>query len=184
MSEPFLGQIQTFAFNFAPRGWMLCDGQLLAIQQNTALFSLIGTTYGGNGTTTFALPDLRGRMMVHQGSGPGLPTVVMGESAGNTQQTLLISNMPAHNHMLNASTTAADGSTPANTFLALANGADNLGNPLTVQIYGPAPAAPANTTMNPGAIGMTGGSLPFSIMPPFLVINICIAVQGIFPSRN
>jgi microcystin-dependent protein len=180
MSEPFIGQIQPFGFNFAPRGWALCDGQILPISQNTALFSLLGTTYGGNGQTNFALPDLRGRMMVHQGSGPGLPPVVMGEVAGSPQQTLLISNMPAHNHMLNASTTAADGSTPANTFLALANGADNLGNPVTVQIYGPA----ANTTMNPMAIGISGGSVPFSIMPPYLVISICIALNGIFPSRN
>ena len=181
MSEPFVGQIQTFGFNFAPRGWMLCNGQLLPITQNTALFSLIGTTYGGNGTTNFALPNLQGRMMIHQGTGPGLPTVVMGEAAGSPQQTLLLSNMPMHNHVLNASTTAADGSTPTNTFLANANGADNLGNPVTVQIYGP---APANTTMNPGSISMAGGSIPFSIMPPFLVVNICIALQGIFPSRN
>jgi microcystin-dependent protein len=180
MSEPFIGQIQPFGFNFAPRGWALCDGQILPISQNTALFSLLGTTYGGNGQTNFALPDLRGRMMVHQGSGPGLPPVVMGEVAGSPQQTLLISNMPAHNHLLNATTAAADGSTPANTFLANANGADNQGNPVTVQVYGPA----ANTTMNPMSIGISGSSIPFSIMPPYLVISICIALNGIFPSRN
>lgn len=177
MSEPFLGQIQTFAFNFAPRGWALCNGQLLPIAQNTALFSLIGTTYGGNGTTTFALPDLQGRMMVHQGTGPGLPPVVMGEIGGNTQQTLLISNMPAHNHLLNASTTAAASEKPAGNFMAAANDPASL-NPINV--YGPT----ADTTMNPTSIGLAGGSIPFSIMPPFLVINICIALQGIFPSRN
>jgi microcystin-dependent protein len=178
--EPFLGQIQPFGFNFAPRGWALCDGQILPIAQNTALFSLIGTIYGGNGVSNFALPDLQGRMMVHQGNGPGLPPVVIGEAAGSPQQTLLISNMPAHSHMLNASTTAAAGSTPTNAFLANANGADNQGNPVTVQIYGPT----ADTTMNPGSIGLAGSSVPFSIMPPFLVISVCIALQGIFPSRN
>ena len=181
MSEPFVGQIQTFGFNFAPRGWMLCNGQLLPISQNTALFSLIGTTYGGNGTTTFALPNLQGRMMIHQGTGPGLPTVVMGEAAGSPQQTLLIGNLPMHNHLLNATTSAATGSTPTDTLLASPNGADNQGNPVTVQIYGP---APVNTVMNAGSIGMAGSSIPFSIMPPFLVVNICIALQGIFPSRN
>jgi len=178
--EPFLGQIQTFAFIFAPRGWQQCNGQVLPIQQNAALFSLIGTTYGGNGQTTFALPDLQGRMMVHQGNGQGLPPVVLGEKSGSAQQTLLLGNLPAHTHLLNASTSAATGSTPTNTFLANANGADNQGNPVTVQVYGPA----ANTTMNPGSIGTAGSNIPFSIMPPFLVINICIALNGAFPSRN
>jgi len=153
----------------------------MSIAQNTALFSLIGTTYGGNGQTTFALPNLQGRAPLCQGNGPGLTPRVIGEVAGSETQTLLVGNMPAHNHLLNATTAAADGSTPANTFLALANGADNQGNPVTVQIYGP---APANTTMNPGAIGPAGGSQPFPIMPPFLVINFCIAMEGIFPSRN
>jgi len=178
--EVFLGTIQTFAFPFNPSGWQQCNGQLLSIAQSTALFSLIGTTYGGNGQTNFALPNLQGRVPLCQGNGLGLTPRVMGEMAGTESQTLLISNMPQHTHVLNASTTAADGSTPANTFLANANGADNLGNPVTVQIYGPA----ANTTMNPGSIGTTGSSLPFSIMPPFLVINFCIAMVGIFPSRN
>jgi microcystin-dependent protein len=179
--EVFLGTIQSFGFNFAPTGWALCNGQLLPISQNAALFSLLGTTYGGNGTTTFQLPNLQGRLPMHQGTGPGLTPRVIGEISGSENQTLLTSNMPAHSHALNATTAAATGSTPQNTILALANGADNLGNPVTVQIYGP---PPANTIMNPAAIGSTGNSTPFSIMPPFLVINFCIALSGIFPSRN
>src|SRR4051794_41596644 len=107
MAEPFIGQIQTFAFNFAPRGWALCNNQILPITQNTALFSLIGTTYGGNGQTNFALPDLRGRVPIHQGDGPGLPPVVIGEMAGTNNTTLIVPNMPAHNHLLNASSAAA-----------------------------------------------------------------------------
>jgi|SRR4051812_11386029 len=177
MSEPFLGQIQAFGFDFAPRNWMLCNGQLLSIAQNTALFSLIGTAYGGNGQTTFALPDLRGRAALHQGSGPGLPTFVLGESAGTTSETLLISNMPPHNHMLMASSDSAGTEKPTNMFMAAAN------NPTTldpINVYGPT----TNTTMNPGAIGIAGSGVPISLMQPYLTISFCIAVQGIFPSRN
>ncbi len=180
--EVFLGTIQAFGFNFAPNGWQQCNGQLLPISQYSALFALLGTIYGGNGTTNFALPNLQGRMMIHQGNGPGLPPVVIGEAAGSAQQTLLLNNMPAHTHVLNASTNAANASAPTSTtFLANANGADNQGNPVTVQIYGP---SGNNTTMDPGSIGIAGNSLPFSIMPPFLTVNFCIALVGIFPSRN
>jgi microcystin-dependent protein len=180
--EVFIGTIQAFGFNFAPNGWQMCNGQLLPISQYSALFSLLGTNYGGNGTTNFALPNLQGRMMVHQGTGPGLPPVVIGEAGGSPQQTLLLNNMPAHNHVLNASTTAASSAAPANgVMLANANGADNQGNTVTVQIYGP---SGSNTTLDPGSIGMTGNSVPFSIMPPFLGVNLCIALVGIFPSRN
>jgi microcystin-dependent protein len=179
--EVFIGTILPFGFNFAPRGWAMCNGQLMAISQNTALFSLLGTSYGGNGVNTFGLPDLRGRLPMHMGDGLGLSPRVIGEMAGTENATLLISNMPAHTHMLNASTTAATGTSPANRYLGAANGADNQGNPVTVQIYGP---APANTTMNSGSIAPAGNSLPFAIMPPFLVFNFCIALNGIFPSRN
>jgi microcystin-dependent protein len=158
----------------------MCNGQLMAISQNAALFSLLGTTYGGNGVSTFALPDLRGRLPMHMGDGLGLSPRVIGEMAGTENATLLITNMPTHTHMLNASTTAAPGASPANSYLGAANGADNQGNPVTVQIYGPA----ANTTMNPNSIGVAGGSVPFSIMPPYLVVNFCISLFGIFPSRN
>jgi microcystin-dependent protein len=179
--QVFLGTIQSFGFNFAPTGWALCNGQLLPISQNAALFSLLGTTYGGNGTSTFQLPNLQGRLPMHQGTGPGLTPRVMGEISGSENQTLLISNMPMHNHLLNGTTAAATGASPQNSLLAAPNGADNQGNPVTVQIYGP---APANTTMDPTAIGLAGNSIPFSIMPPFLVINFCIALNGLFPSRN
>jgi microcystin-dependent protein len=180
MSQQFLGQIQPFAFNFAPVGWALCDGQIMSIAQNSALFSLLGTTYGGNGQSTFALPDLRGRVMIHQGQGPGQPSYSWGETGGATETTLLTSNMPQHNHLINASTTAATVSSPAGAFLANANGADNQGQAVTVQVYGPT----ADTTMNTNSISMTGGSLPISLLQPFLTISICIALTGIFPSRN
>jgi microcystin-dependent protein len=150
---------------------------LLPISQNTALFSLLGTNYGGNGQTTFALPDLRGRVMIHQGTGPGQPTYVIGETGGNTQQTLLVSNLPPHNHALMASTDAATTEKPAGAFLAAANDPASL-NPINV--YGPA----TNTTMNPLAIGFTGNGIPISLLQPFLTISVCIALQGIFPSRN
>jgi microcystin-dependent protein len=181
MSEPFLGQIQTFAFNFAPRGWTLCNGQVLAISQNTALFSLLGTTYGGNGQTTFQLPDLRGRLPMHWGQGPGLSDYTLGEVSGTQNQTLLVSNMPMHSHPLNGTTAAATTATPTGNLLATANGADSQGSPNTVQIYAP---APANTIMDPTSIGLAGNSIPFSIMQPYLVISFCIALNGIFPSRN
>jgi microcystin-dependent protein len=176
MSEPFIGQIQPFAFNFAPLNWSTCSGQILGIAQNTALFSLIGTTYGGNGTTTFQLPDLQGRVMIHQGTGPGLPPFVIGELAGNTQQTLLLGNMPAHNHSLNVSNQPATTDQPTGGVLAQA--ADPGLNPINV--YGPTP----NAAMNPAAIGFSGSTQPFSIMQPFLTVNICIALNGIFPSRG
>ena len=179
MSEPFIGQIQPFSFNFAPRGWALCDGQLLPISQNSALFSLIGTTYGGDGRVTFQLPDLRGRVMIHQGQGPGQPSYAWGETGGATETTLLTSNMPAHNHLIGANGTAGAGSegSPSGNFLAGATDS-GTGGPLT--IYSPT----ANATMNANAVSMTGGSQPFSLLQPFLTISICIALSGIFPSRN
>jgi microcystin-dependent protein len=180
MSEPFLGQIQPFGFNFAPRGWAFCAGQLLSIAQNSALFSLLGTYYGGDGRVTFALPDLRGRVMINQGQGPGLPAYDIGQMAGSTNETLLITNMPQHNHTLNASSTDATAASPSNNFLATATGADSQGGTVTVQVYGPT----ATTVMNPMAIGMAGGSQPFSIMQPYLTINICIALEGVFPSHG
>jgi microcystin-dependent protein len=180
--EVFLGTILPFGFNFAPTGWAMCNGQILAIQQNAALFSLPGTYYGGNGVSTFGLPNLQGRLPMHMGNGLGLSPRVIGEIGGTENVSLLQSNMPAHSHVLNASTTTAPapGSSPANSYLAATTGADNQGNPVTVQIYGPT----ANTTMNANSIGPSGSSVPFPIMPPFLVVNFCIALNGIFPSRN
>jgi microcystin-dependent protein len=171
MSEPFLGEIRTFGFNFAPRGWAMCNGQLLSIAQNQALFALLGTTYGGNGTTNFALPNLQSRVGVHQGQGPGLSPYVIGEVSGSETVTLTTSQMPAHGHALIANAGTAGVSRPDGAVLARTG----------TNTYA---AAPDGTAMNAGAIGQAGGSQPFSIVQPFLCLNFCIALQGIFPSRN
>lgn len=182
--EPYIGQIQTYAFQFAPRGWMLCWGQILSIAQNTTLFSLIGTTYGGNGQTTFALPDLRSRVPNGQGQGPGLSAYSMGELGGSEQVVITSLQMPQHVHpmTLGVSTQAATSTTAvAGEFLATPSGEDaNLGA-VTVKMYGP---GPATVQLNAGSTGVAGGSQPLYIMNPFLTINYSIAVQGIFPSRN
>jgi microcystin-dependent protein len=170
--EPLIGMIVQFAGNFAPRGWAFCEGQLLSISQNTALFSILGTTYGGNGQTTFALPDLRGRACIHPGQGPGLSNYQLGESGGSESVTLLISNMPAHNHSYNASDAGNGAPLPTGNV---------LGNPPANIYY--AKNAP-NVAMNAAVIGMTGGSQPTSVMQPFLAINWIIALEGIFPSRS
>ncbi len=173
--EPFIGQIQPYGFNFAPKGWATCDGQILPIAQNTALFSLLGTTYGGNGQTTFALPDLRGRTMLHQGQGPGLTPRTMGESSGTETNTLITSNLPAHNHTVQAPVNNASPNTdePANAFLAAASSGDAYNS-----------AAGAGQFYGAFSTGLTGNNLPVNNMQPYLVINICIALVGIFPSRN
>ena|SRR5688572_20065966 len=172
MSEPFLGMICQVGFNFAPRGWALCNGQILSIAQNTALFSLLGTTYGGNGQTTFALPDLRGRVPIHAGQGPGLSNYDLGQVAGAEAITLTVANMPTHNHTaaLNASTQPANDTLPTGNYLA----------------DGGAYQSATNTTMNAGAVttGLAGGSQPTPNIQPYLCINFIIALEGIFPSRN
>ena len=174
MAEPFIGQIQMFGFNFAPRGWAMCNAQILSIAQNTALFSLLGTIYGGNGQTTFSLPDLRGRVPIHMGQGPGLSDYVEGQTGGSENKTLTINNLPAHSHAVNAKTENGNKQTPGANVLAK----DAAGS--TAYYSNQVP----NTTMNPAMIGNTGGSQPFSNLQPFLTINFCIALQGIFPSRN
>lgn len=176
MSEPFVGQIQPFAFNFAPRNWAMCNNQILPIAQNQALFALIGTIYGGDGVRTFCLPDLRSRTMNHQGTGLGLPPFVIGEMAGSPQHTLLTTNLPQHTHTLNVSDQSATTDQPSGAVLAKA--ADSGLNPINV--YGPTP----NAIMNPAAIGFNGGTQPFSVMQPYLTVNICIALFGVFPSRG
>lgn len=173
--EPFIGQVQLFAFNFNPRGWMFCNGQLLSIAQNSALFSLLGTTYGGDGITTFALPDLRGRVPNGQGSGPGLSNYQMGQAAGSEQVTLLQTQMPQHNHLMEVSDQPASQSSPANHILAVPGVG---GEPLSA--YGTSPDAIAD----PRSIGMAGSNQPHQNMQPYLTMNYCIAVEGIFPSRN
>jgi microcystin-dependent protein len=172
--EAYLGSITMFAGNFAPRGWAMCEGQILSIAQNTALFSLLGTTYGGNGQTTFALPDLRGRVPVHPGQGPGLPNVALGESAGSPTVTLTTSQMPMHNHSVaaneSATTTDPRGGVPAN---------DARGTPVSIYAN-----QSDGTLMNPQMIGLAGGNQPFSIEQPYLGINFIICMEGIYPSRN
>jgi microcystin-dependent protein len=177
VSEPFLAEIVMFAGNFAPRGWAFCQGQILSIAQNTALFSLLGTTYGGNGQTTFALPDLRGRVPVGTGQGPGLPSVDLGEVAGEPTHTLIITEMPAHNHVVqvNASSDPGTSASPGGNIWATSTARDSM--------YVP---SGTSTPMSNGAAtaGIAGGSQPHNNMQPFLGMNFIIAIEGIYPSRN
>jgi microcystin-dependent protein len=171
--DPFLGEIRLFGFNFAPTGWALCQGQLMAISSNAALFSLLGTTFGGDGVRTFGLPDLRGRLPLGQGQGPGLTPRTMGEIAGEENHTLITQEMPAHSHSVSANETS-DTTDPKNSFPS--NDSRNALN-----IYA---TTTDRTLMNPGMIGITGGNLPHNNMQPYLCINYCIALNGIFPSRG
>lgn len=168
MAEPFLSEIRIMSFNFAPKGWAQCNGQLLPINQNQALFSLLGTTYGGNGQTNFALPNLRGDVPIHVGQGHTL-----GETAGATSVTITQQTMPFHTHSANAADVASTSGAPSNArVVSQAQGAN---------IYGP-PSNP--NTMDPNTIANTGGSQAHNNMMPYLVLNFCIALQGIFPSQN
>jgi microcystin-dependent protein len=171
VSQPFVGEIRNFGFTFAPSGWAFCNGQLMAISQNTALFSLLGTFYGGDGITTFGLPDLRGRVAIHMGQGAGLSPYDIGQSAGNENRTLSSGQLPTHGHPATASDAGATGTRP---------GGSVLGRVQTA-IYAP---APDGTLMNAGMAGTAGGSQPFSILEPYLSTNFCIALFGIFPARN
>jgi microcystin-dependent protein len=171
MADPFVGEIRIFGFNFAPTGWAQCNNQLLPISQNTALFSLLGTFYGGNGQTTFALPGLEGSVPIHQGQGAGLSEYFIGQSGGSQFVTLLQSEMPIHNHSMNGLNDDADIKIPDPTrVLAKSSG----GN-----IY----TSPPNTNMNLQACSISGGSLPHNNMMPYLTLNFCIALQGVFPAR-
>lgn len=173
MAEPFIGQINIFPYNFAPRGWAFCQGQLLSIAQNTALFSLLGTTYGGNGQTTFALPDLRGRAALSQGSGPGLSPYVLGQVGGTETRTLNSTNLPAHSHPFQLLATEDD----ANSKNALNGFFCNT----TANFYN---TANDGTKMGLQNTGNAGGNQPFPILRPYLGLNFCIALNGVFPSRN
>ena len=167
MSEPFLSEVRMMSFNFAPKGWALCNGQLLPINQNQALFALLGTTFGGDGQTNFALPDLRGRAPLHVGSGHSL-----GEHGGEQAHSLSISEMPAHTHTLNAASDDATQAIPT-------------GNLLARQAQANAYIEPASLgAMNAASVSNTGGSQPHLNMQPYLTISFCIALQGIFPSHN
>jgi microcystin-dependent protein len=169
-----IAQILLWAANFAPRNWAFCSGQILPIAQNTALFSLLGTTYGGNGQTTFALPDMRGRVAVGPGQGPGLSPIVLGQVSGTETTTLIVNQMPAHTHALNASTAVGDASVPTDALLANSGALDKEYKAATA----------ADTPMHVTAIGAAGGSQPFSIRNPYLGMNYIICLYGIFPSRN
>lgn len=177
MSTPFLAQIETFSFNFAPKGWAQCNGQLLPINQNQALFSLLGTTYGGDGRVNFGLPDMRSRVPISQGSG-----FVMGERGGEENHTLLISEMPQHNHNLAVDSTSGTTNVPtASTVLGVGNGTAVPGSPFDMLIYS---NQAVGGHLNPNSIGYSGGSQPHPNLMPYLCINICIALQGIFPSQT
>ncbi len=176
-SEPILGQLTLVGFNFCPRGWMAAEGQLLSIASNTALFSLYGTTYGGDGRVTFALPDLRGRVPFSFGQAPGLSSYAWGQKGGVEQVTLLTSQMPAHSHtghVVANSTTAADKASPA---------ARTLGRSTAADIYTDSP--PANSMAN-GTVqtDVSGGSMPHENRMPYIAMKWCVAMQGIYPSRN
>ena len=175
--DPFIGQIMMFGGNFAPRGWAMCNGQLLDISQNAALFSILGTTYGGDGRTTFGLPDLRGRLPMHFGQGPGLSNHNLGQKGGAETVTLNESQLPGHNHGMAGSTSAATSRSPAGAFPASAF-VDGVRT--AVETYGTS----SDTTLNAGVITPSGGGQAHDNMPPFGVINFVIALQGIFPSRN
>jgi microcystin-dependent protein len=171
--QPFVGQIMIVPWNFAPRGWALCNGQILAITSNTPLFSLIGTFYGGNGTTTFALPNLQGRIGIHFGESPGTSAYSLGEAAGQENVTLTVGHLPAHTHSgLHA--TGRNGSTPSASGSSWAAAISNT----------PYSASASDGVMSPAAIAVAGGGQPHENRQPFLVLNYIIALQGIFPSRN
>ena len=172
MSEPFIGQIVMFGGNFAPRGWALCDGQLLAVSQNDALFSLLGTIYGGDGRTTFGLPDLRGRLPMHWGSGPGLTPRSIGQKGGAETVTLTSNQMPSHTHALQAS--ASNGNTDEPVGNVLADGRRD-------DIYA---GGNASVAMNASSVVATGGSQSHNNLQPFQCVNFIIALYGIYPSRS
>ncbi len=181
MSSPFVAEIRVFGFNFPPRGWAFCNGQLLPISQNTALFSLLGTMYGGDGKSTFALPDLQGSCATFWGQGNGLQLWDQGQIQGSEFVTLLQSEMPAHQHVLSATTVNANSPTAANGQLAKAiKGNIQVSN--TGRMYSNI-ATPA-TPMSPFGLALAGGGLPHNNMMPYLTLNFCIALQGIFPARN
>ncbi len=166
MATPFLSEIRIFSFNFPPKGWALCNGQLLSINQNQALFSLVGTIYGGNGTTNFALPDLRSKIPMHASNDH-----VLGEQGGEANHTLLLSELPVHNHIVLASANATNSASISANFLSGKTGLSPY-------------QSTANTTLNAASIATTGGGQPHNNLSPYLVLNFCIALQGIYPSYS
>ena len=174
MADPFVAEIRIFPFNFAPTGWAFCNGQLMPIAQNTALFSLLGTTYGGNGQGTFALPNLQGSAPMHPGQGPGLSPHGLGEASGSETVTLVPAQIPAHTHTLQAVNAVASLNAPAPD-RALARSSGGFA-------YQQSPANPVN--LSPQALTGVGGDQPHNNMMPYLTLNLCIALQGVFPPRS
>ncbi len=177
MSTPFIGQIMLFAGNFAPRGWALCNGQLLSISQNTALFSILGTTYGGDGVNNFALPDLRGRAPIGFGQGTGLSNYDLGQVTGTESVTLNTAQMPSHGHNLGAQNSPGTTNSPTGGFLAQGVEARTAVNNYTASTTSPA-------TLNQASVQPTGGSQPHTNIQPVLAMNYIIAIEGVYPSRN
>lgn len=170
--DPFVAEIRIFPFNFAPKGWAFCDGQIIPLSQNTALFSLLGTTYGGDGKSNFALPNLQGSAPMQHGQGPGLSLRDLGETGGSETVSLLESEIPAHNHQINTLSDSGLQSSPGGAFVATAN------------IYVNNPPSNTLTSMAANALVPSGASLPHNNMQPYLTLNFCIALQGIFPPRT
>ncbi|HWM93168.1 MAG TPA: tail fiber protein [Thermoanaerobaculia bacterium] len=175
MADPFVAEIRIFPFNFAPKGWAWCDGQLLPLSQNTALFSLLGTTYGGNGKSNFALPDLQGRAPMHPGQGPGLSLHDLGETGGSETVTLLESEIPAHSHALTSQGAAGNRTNPVGNSIARVAGATP---------YLPASPTPPLVSMSDQALAPAGGDQPHNNLQPYLTFYFCIALQGVFPPRG
>ena len=174
MADPFVAEIRIFGFNFAPTGWAFCNGQLIPISQNTALFSLLGTTYGGNGLSTFALPNLQGRAVMHPGQGPGLSDRFLGEIGGQAAVALTANELPAHGHGVNVAA-AIDAS---------ADRSNASGNVLAKPVDSSFAPSGTPTAMSPGSTGVSGAGTPHNNMQPYLVCNFCIALQGVFPPRT
>jgi microcystin-dependent protein len=172
MSNPFVAEIRIFGFNFNPRGWAFCQGQILPISQNTALFSLLGTNYGGNGTSNFGLPDFRSRVPVSQGSGPGLTSYFVGQTGGTENVSLTTNALPAHNHTAGCQTATGNAYSGHNAVPAPDAGGNN--------VY----SSPSNGMMNSQELTQTGGTTPHNNLQPFLGVNYCIALQGVFPPRS
>jgi microcystin-dependent protein len=171
--DPFVAEIRIFPFNFAPKGWAFCDGQILPISQNTALFSLLGTTYGGNGKSTFALPNMQGSVPMHPGQGPGLSLHDLGETGGSETVTLLQTEIPVHQHSMMASNADSNSQSPGSQLFAGGVGG--------ISFYG---APPPTVQLDSGALAANGGNQPHNNMQPFLTLNFCIAMQGVFPPRT
>jgi microcystin-dependent protein len=176
MSDPFVAEIRIFPFNFAPKGWAFCNGQLLPISQNTALFALLGTFYGGDGKSNFALPNMQGNTPMQQGQGQGLSLRDLGELGGEQSVTLLQSEMPAHNHTAVAATGGGQGSPVSNAWAS--------GLKTGPSLYSPPGANNKDVQMNPQALSLAGGSQPHNNLMPYLTLNFCIALQGVFPPRS